>query len=104
MMAKGKGEFAEVSVTDTGVGIAEEDQPKIFEEFYRVKATLTHEREGTGLGLPLAKKFVELHGGKIWLESQRGQGSIFTFTLPIGQPAAGTSAERQAKPVGASKK
>ena len=102
--AKGKGEFAEVSVTDTGVGIAEEDQPKIFEEFYRVKETLTHEREGTGLGLPLAKKFVELHGGKIWLESQRGQGSIFTFTLPIGQPAAGTSAERQAKPAGASKK
>jgi two-component system, NtrC family, sensor kinase len=73
----------EISVTDTGVGIAPEDQPKIFEEFRQVGSDYTHNVEGTGLGLTLAKKFVELHGGKIWVESEVGKGSKFTFTLPI---------------------
>ena len=72
----------EISVNDTGVGIAPEDQPKIFEEFRQVGADYTHKVEGTGLGLTLAKKFVELHGGKIWVESEVGKGSKFTFTLP----------------------
>jgi GAF domain-containing protein/anti-sigma regulatory factor (Ser/Thr protein kinase) len=72
----------EVSVSDTGVGIAPEDQPKIFEEFRQVGSDSTHKIEGTGLGLTLAKKFVELHGGKIWVESKVGKGSTFTFTLP----------------------
>jgi signal transduction histidine kinase len=72
----------EVSVSDTGVGIAPEDQPKIFEEFRQVGSDYTHKVEGTGLGLTLAKKFVELHGGKIWVESEVGKGSKFTFTLP----------------------
>ena len=72
----------EISVTDTGVGIAPEDQPKIFEEFRQVGSDYTHKVEGTGLGLTLAKKFVELHGGKIWVESEVGKGSKFTFTLP----------------------
>jgi signal transduction histidine kinase len=73
---------AEISVSDTGIGIAPEDQPKIFEEFRQVGSDSTHKTEGTGLGLTLAKKFVELHGGKIWVESEVGKGSTFTFTLP----------------------
>jgi signal transduction histidine kinase len=74
----------EISVTDTGIGIAPEDQPKIFEEFRQVGTDYAHKVEGTGLGLTLAKKFVELHGGKIWVESEVGKGSRFIFTLPIG--------------------
>jgi GAF domain-containing protein/anti-sigma regulatory factor (Ser/Thr protein kinase) len=73
----------EISVTDTGIGIASEDQARIFEEFRQVGADYAHKGEGTGLGLTLAKKFVELHGGKIWVESEVGKGSTFTFTLPI---------------------
>jgi signal transduction histidine kinase len=74
----------EISVSDTGIGIAPEDQPKIFEEFRQVGGEYAHKVEGTGLGLTLAKKFVELHGGRIWVESEVGKGSKFTFTLPIG--------------------
>jgi len=66
-----------------GFGIAPEDQPKIFEEFRQVCSDQAHKSEGTGLGLTLAKKFVELHGGKIWVTSEMGKGSTFTFTLPI---------------------
>ena len=73
----------EISVSDTGIGIAPEDQPKIFEEFRQVGTDYAHKVEGTGLGLTLAKKFVELHGGRIWVESEVGKGSKFTFTLPI---------------------
>ena len=73
----------EISVSDTGVGIAAEDQPKVFEEFRQVGSDYAHKVEGTGLGLTLAKKFVELHGGKIWVDSEVGKGSTFTFTLPI---------------------
>jgi GAF domain-containing protein len=72
----------EISVSDTGIGIAPEDQPKIFEEFRQVGSDYAHKVEGTGLGLTLAKKFVELHGGKIWVESEVGKGSTFSFTLP----------------------
>ena len=72
----------EISVSDTGIGIAPEDQPKIFEEFRQVGADYAHKVEGTGLGLTLAKKFVELHGGKIWVESEVGKGSTFSFSLP----------------------
>jgi signal transduction histidine kinase len=72
----------EISVTDTGIGIAEEDQPKIFEEFRQVGSDNAKKIEGTGLGLTLAKKFVELHGGRIWVESEVGKGSTFVFTLP----------------------
>jgi signal transduction histidine kinase len=73
----------EISVTDTGIGIAEEDQGAIFEEFRQVGASENRPREGTGLGLPLAKRFVELHGGRIWVESKVGRGSTFTFTIPL---------------------
>jgi len=73
----------EISVSDTGIGIAPEDQPKVFEEFRQVGSDYAHKVEGTGLGLILAKKFVELHGGMIWVTSEAGKGSRFTFTLPI---------------------
>jgi signal transduction histidine kinase len=76
----------EISVSDTGIGIAPEDQPKMFEEFRQVGADYAHKVEGTGLGLTLAKKFVELHGGKIWVESEVGKGSTFSFTLPERSP------------------
>jgi two-component system, NtrC family, sensor kinase len=73
----------EISVTDTGIGIAPADQAAIFEEFRQVGSDETRKQEGTGLGLTLAKKFVELHGGRIWVESEPGRGSTFTFTLPV---------------------
>jgi signal transduction histidine kinase len=73
----------EISVTDTGMGIATEDQDAIFEEFRQVGEDSTRKREGTGLGLTLTKKFVEMHGGRIWVKSQPGKGSTFTFTLPL---------------------
>jgi len=72
----------EVSVSDTGVGIAPEDREAIFEEFRQV-GTTAMKVEGTGLGLTLSRKFIELHGGRIWVESQVGVGSTFTFTLPV---------------------
>ena len=75
----------EISVSDTGVGIAPDDQARIFEEFRQVGSDYAHKVEGTGLGLTLAKKFVELHGGKIWVESEVGKGSRFIFTLPYGK-------------------
>jgi signal transduction histidine kinase len=70
-----------ISVADTGPGIAPEDRERIFEEFQQSE-TGVGEREGTGLGLALSKRFVELHGGRIWLESELGRGSTFTFALP----------------------
>jgi signal transduction histidine kinase len=73
---------AEVSVTDTGVGIALEDQAAVFEEFRQVGAA-TKKIEGTGLGLAISRKFIELHGGKIWVRSEMGAGSTFTFVLPL---------------------
>ena len=76
-----------VAVTDTGVGIAPEDQEAIFEEFRQV-GHAARKREGTGLGLALARKFVELHGGRLWVKSEMGRGSTFTFTLPVS-PHAG---------------
>jgi signal transduction histidine kinase/HAMP domain-containing protein len=72
----------EVSVSDTGVGIAPEDYETVFEEFRQVGASAA-KQEGTGLGLALTRKFIELHGGKIWVKSQIGAGSTFTFTLPL---------------------
>ncbi len=73
---------AEVSVADTGIGIAPEDQAAVFEEFRQV-GSADKKAEGTGLGLALSRKFIELHGGKIWVTSQLGVGSTFTFTLPL---------------------
>jgi signal transduction histidine kinase len=74
--------MAEISITDTGVGIASEDQEAVFEEFRQV-GTAEKKAEGTGLGLALCRKFIELHGGRIWVTSQVGVGSTFTFTIPV---------------------
>jgi len=76
------GEVAEVSVADTGIGIAPGDQEAVFEEFRQVGAA-DKKAEGTGLGLALSRKFIELHGGRIWVESEVGKGSTFRFTLPM---------------------
>jgi signal transduction histidine kinase len=73
----------EVAVTDTGPGIRPEDIETIFEEFEQSAAG--HQAEGTGLGLPLSRKLVELHGGRLWVESEPGKGSTFRFTLPVRQ-------------------
>ncbi len=72
-----------IAVRDTGAGIAAEDQERIFGEFEQAGPTVLGAREGTGLGLALSKRFVELHGGRIWVESQPGVGSVFTFSLPL---------------------
>jgi signal transduction histidine kinase len=80
--ARVQDDVAEIAVTDTGVGIAPEDQEAVFEEFRQVGAA-DNKVEGTGLGLALSRKFIELHGGRIWVKSQVGQGSTFTFTLPV---------------------
>ena len=72
----------EIAVSDTGIGIALTDQEAIFEEFRQVGSDRSRKQEGTGLGLTLAKKFVELHGGRLWVTSELGKGSTFTFTLP----------------------
>ncbi len=74
-----------VEVRDTGIGIAAEDQARVFEEFQQVGRERS--REGTGLGLTLTKRFVELHGGRIWVESEPGTGSTFSFTLPLHRKA-----------------
>ena len=73
----------EVSVADTGPGISPADQEHIFEEFRQAEGSVAQRKGGTGLGLAIAKKIVELHGGKIWVESEVGKGSTFTFTLPL---------------------
>lgn len=78
--------LAVVTVSDTGIGIPQSDQPRIFERFYRVDAARSREVGGTGLGLAIAKHVVEAHGGKIWVESQVGNGSAFHFSVPV-QPA-----------------
>jgi signal transduction histidine kinase len=80
-----------VAVCDTGPGIAEAEQAKIFEEFQQADSSITKKKGGSGLGLAIAKRIVELHGGRIWVESSPGQGSTFSFTLP-------TKVEEQARP------
>ena len=73
-----------VSVSDTGIGIAPEEQPKVFDEFYQTKYAIRGKPPGTGLGLPITKRLVEAHDGKVWVESQGvGKGSRFSFTLPL---------------------
>jgi signal transduction histidine kinase len=79
------GKYVEIAVRDTGIGIAAEDHAKVFEEFVQVGRDYTRKAEGTGLGLALTRRFVELHGGEIRLASAPGKGSTFTITLPVRQ-------------------
>lgn len=88
-----------VSVSDTGVGIPEEDLEMIFEKFQRSGDVLTNNTEGTGLGLTISRQIVEYHGGRIWVESTLGKGSTFTFTLPLDRVWNIDSAEQQSSNV-----
>ena len=78
--------FIEISVSDTGIGIKPEDMSKLFKEFSQIESSYEKKYEGTGLGLALTKRFVELHGGSIRAESKWGKGSKFTFIMPVKQP------------------
>jgi signal transduction histidine kinase len=90
--ARIKGDMVEIAVTDTGVGIALKDQAIVFEEFKQVGTDYTRKAEGTGLGLALTRRLVELHGGAMRLESELGKGSTFAFTLPLNSAAPGAAA------------
>ncbi len=83
VLAHRSGDMARICVKDSGMGIADNDQEKIFEEFQQGDGSITRHYGGTGLGLAIAKKIVELHGGRIWVDSVQGKGSEFYFTLPI---------------------
>jgi two-component system sensor histidine kinase SaeS len=82
--AKDAGDVVEIDVTDTGEGIPPEDLPKVFERSYRSERSRSREAGGAGLGLSIAKGIIEAHGGHIWVNSEVGRGSIFSFTLPKG--------------------
>jgi PAS domain S-box-containing protein len=79
------GDFIEITVADTGIGIRQEDVPKLFQAFTQLESVYTKGFEGTGLGLALTRQLVELHGGRIWMESEFGAGSRFSFTIPLAQ-------------------
>jgi signal transduction histidine kinase len=79
------GGVAEISVSDSGIGIPPEEHQSIFDKFHQIVPATSGMREGTGLGLPITKRLVEEHGGRIWLASEPGKGSCFTFTLPLGR-------------------
>src|SRR5262249_29933402 len=80
-------EDLEIVVADTGIGIAPDDQERIFERFQQVDSSSTRRYQGTGLGLALVRQLLELQGGRIWVESEVNQGSRFHFTLPLRTPA-----------------
>ncbi len=96
--ARRKGEELIVSVADTGIGIDPKAQKNIFVEFYQAHVGPTDKTPGTGLGLPLSKSFIEMHGGRIWVESEgKGKGSRFIFTLPLREYKEGRSKKKRPK-------
>ena len=72
----------QIDISDTGIGISDADQSKLFTKFFRADNSSTREESGTGLGLFITRHLIEAHGGKIWVESEEGKGTIFSFTLP----------------------
>ena len=78
-----QGETLVYRVSDTGIGIPQDQLDSIFAEFQQAGSTITHDFGGTGLGLSITKKFVEMHGGRIWVESKVGKGSTFFFSIPL---------------------
>jgi signal transduction histidine kinase len=78
-----EGAFLRVDVQDNGIGIAQEDQDKIFERFQQAGDTLTNKPQGTGLGLPICRQILKRFGGDIWVQSERGKGATFSFRLPL---------------------
>jgi signal transduction histidine kinase len=86
----GEVEWLEVAVSDTGIGIRPEDQTRIFNAFEQADGTYARHYEGTGLGLALTKRLVELQGGEIWVQSEVDRGSTFAFVLPMGRETGGT--------------
>ncbi|MGQ9710549.1 MAG: GAF domain-containing protein [Anaerolineae bacterium] len=96
--ARVEGDNVLISVSDSGIGIPPEKLPHIFDAFTQVDASPSRKYGGTGLGLTISKSFIELHGGRIWVESEVGKGTTFTFTLPIqGPPQIGPEAEPKAE-------
>lgn len=98
--ARPRDEFVEISVKDSGIGIRKEDQQIIFQEFRQLDASFTRKYEGTGLGLALTRKLVELHGGKVWVESEEGRGSTFFVLLPNREKVAKQTTSGQKNPAG----
>ncbi len=88
-------EFVTIRVIDTGIGIEPEAQRRLFIPFQQVDASTSRRAGGTGLGLVICRSFVEMHGGRIWVESEPGKGSTFSFTLPIHRTAAESQGKEQ---------
>jgi len=93
-----RGEMAQISVTDTGIGISQEAAKKLFQPFVQADSSTSRKYGGTGLGLTLVKRFVELQGGKIWIESEPDRGSTFIFTMPVAGKAEARTPETSATP------
>jgi signal transduction histidine kinase len=91
------GRFLECTVADDGIGIAPEEQPRIFYPFLQVDGSYNRRQEGTGLGLSLTRELVELHGGRIWVESQKDRGSRFSFTIPLAHSVPKARGRRKGK-------